>query len=222
MPEDQQLSDPLPEKQATERKPDKATGPPLGGISFGDHGTFIVGGSSHSVGGHNDSPAGKKRLTKTGKFIVGVAAVVSAIVATVTLWVTLRDDPAKRDGVEDPPGAMATNGGTGVPVQPQVRMEAKIEKTWDVDSASFVGVRSYLDPTAKGRDTAAGHFLEGNTITVLCYKDGREIEDKPWQDRPLSSKVWYKIESPRDHWVPGLYVGFPQPGGQPANLPVCT
>ncbi len=170
------------------------------------------------AGGFGDS--GWKRLGRTGR-VIGVAVVVGAIIAAVTLWATLRNESAERERAQEPAGPTATNGAASASA-PQARVEARIEKTWDVDSGRFVGVQSYLDPADKGRG-AAGQFLEGNTITVLCYRDdGPEVKDKPWRDRPLSSRVWYKIEKPPGHWISGLYVVFPPSGARPADLPVCT
>jgi hypothetical protein len=53
-------------------------------MSFGDHATIITGGSGNSVGGPPSPPG----WSRTGKIVVGVATVVSAILAAVTLWVT--------------------------------------------------------------------------------------------------------------------------------------
>lgn len=219
MPKDENPSDlPRGGEVAEGGEPKNADGGPPPGISFGNYGTYIHGGESHTVGGHNDSPSEKK--PPAWKVVVGLATVLGTVIAGLTLWVTLRDDSERKPPASS--SSMPTSGATGTPVQQAVRVEAKVEKTWDVGSRTFVGVQSYMDPNEGGQGSAVGHFPEGGTIVVTCYiEDGREIEDAPWPGRLPSSKVWYKVENPRGHWVPGLYVGFPRPGGRPVNLQEC-
>jgi hypothetical protein len=58
-------------------------------VSFGDYGVYIAGGSGNSVGGAPPPPPpGRGGWSRTGKIVVGVATVVSAILAAITLWVT--------------------------------------------------------------------------------------------------------------------------------------
>ena len=83
------------------------------------------------------------------------------------------------------------------------------------------GVRSYRDPTENGRGTDVGHYPEGGTVHVVCqYSSGREIRDKPWGNRPLSTRAWYKLSTPDPQWIPSMYVRIVGPSA-PA-LPECV
>ncbi|WP_433205529.1 hypothetical protein ACQP00_37980 [Dactylosporangium sp. CS-047395] len=86
-------------------------------------------------------------------------------------------------------------------------IEARIDKTWDVETNKYVGVRSYADPTEAGRGAQVGSYAQGDTIYVLCQNPaGREVRDAKWSDRPESTRLWYRLSAPGPVWVPSMYV----------------
>ena len=98
-----------------------------------------------------------------------------------------------------------------------------VEQTWDVNTGKFVGVRSYGDPGRGGIDTEETIYAECATVFIRCQRaDGREIKDAPWRDRPLSTRRWYMLTTPKPQWLPAMYVRvIPPEGRSAADVPAC-
>lgn len=67
-------------------------------VSFGDHGTFIVGGHRHGVG----TAAGGARGRRWGSLIVGAATVIGTVFTVGAFWVGLDGDDSGADGRRTP------------------------------------------------------------------------------------------------------------------------
>jgi hypothetical protein len=145
----------------------------------------------------------------------GVVAATATALTLVLLLVWPTDGQPRPDPSTTQSGAPQPSGSPSTEV-----FEARIEQTMDVDTNRFVGVISYRDPTESGRGTDAGHYPEGGTVHVVCVlRYGREIRDKEWRDRPLSTRVWYRLSTPDPQWVPDMYVRLVPSTGKTA-LPV--
>jgi hypothetical protein len=149
------------------------------------------------------------------------AALVASVVAVVAVAAFAIATRPWAEGI-----AWVSSGLTSRPPSPDGTgarvIEARIDGTMDVNSNRFVGLISYRDPTENGRGTDAGHYPEDGTVYVVCVKmDGREIRDEPWRDRPLSTRVWYRLSTTDPQWVPSMYVRLVPVAGQTPAVPLC-
>jgi hypothetical protein len=141
-----------------------------------------------------------------------VMVLLGALVLAVGIAIAVTR-PWSRPGSASPDATGSTPAvQTTPPTGGRTVLEATISQTMDVDTNNFVGVRSYRDPTEAGRGTDVGHYPEGGTVHVVCqYSSGREITDKPWGNRPLSTRTWYKLSTPDPQWIPDMYVRIVDP-----------
>jgi hypothetical protein len=173
------------------------------------------GGGSSAPDEVSSAPVGP--LTRRQATFAAAAGVVAAAVAAALLVWALNDTT----GNADPPPDGDRRSPSGSPTTTNRQFEARVVDTWDVNSNTFVGVIAYSDPTESGRGTDAGRYQEKNTIWIRCQNpNGREITDAPWQNRPLSTRRWYRLTTPGPQWVPSMYVSFVN-GPDEQAVPTC-
>jgi hypothetical protein len=144
-------------------------------MSFGDHATIITGGSGNSVAGQAPPP-GRGGWSGTGRIVVGVATVVSAVLAAVTLWVTWPD--SSPGGKTDPPGNPGaavvppeTPAGTGTAAAPEVTATARPAPATVYDGVLTLNRHTGFDldagrATRQSRQDAATDLYLGDYLAI--------------------------------------------------------
>ncbi|MFE2612295.1 hypothetical protein ACFXA2_01595 [Micromonospora chalcea] len=173
---------------------------------------YVNSGTGNRAGDTN--PPAKKGMS-TLQVAASIAGIIGATAAVVALILANRpsDSPDKDSSQVSSTGSLVRSTGR--------TFEARITRTMDVDTNRFVGVKAYSDPTTRGKGTEVAHYPENGSVSVLCLNpSGREIKDRPWEDRLPETSVWYRLSTPDPQWIPSMYVTIDPGAG--ASVPQCS
>ncbi|MEU4366045.1 hypothetical protein [Micromonospora chersina] len=174
---------------------------------------YVASGKRNHAG---NSAAHTPGVPRRVAIIAAYSTIVAAVV-TVLAFVLAHGFGDREPDPRQSPSTVVSDS------PPDGAFAATITRTMDVPSGRLVGVKAYRDPSPRAKGTReVALYPENGTVSVVCKTlNGREIRDDPWQDRALSTTVWYRLSTPEPQWIPDMYVTLRPDAGSPDSVPVC-